>query len=476
MATNVNQVSVLNDLPLFTGNPRTEEKQFTPDIDARTFMRSLENYFLQHNIKSDQRKLQIFSSCIDKRRGDAKRLLSSYVGNGKPWQSIKKNFLRMYPCIENDQLQEASNKLTNVKIELDNMFMSITQLEEATRHVTEAYLKNEAINKGDFDYYTALPAKEGAIPPLECMLIPNTGSEGRTTRQPAQPSTSSADASTDEEQAEMQAAEATLETIIVPDRNSSTPHIILLKNLVQNCLMQIILANQTPHKLYNKLAKIGPREDGETFMGLAVEATEQYRAQTGRTIKKPSEQQIWAVRQEKQIIRNKTNGPMQNRQTQVYKQKNYNNNSTNYNSNNNNHNSNNNNYNNNNNRRNDNSMANVICHNCRNKGHLKKNCRICSYCRIYGHTSKDCTKRKSDNRGKFCTHCQIKDSHNLQECKKKLNYQKQNKNVRIIQEEQVECEQYADNADANNHWNEHNGSQYYDNRQHDDYNDTDESN
>ena len=67
----LNQLTILQDMPLFQRNPRPSEPRFVPDIDARTtFLRSVEIYFDQHNITFDEKKMQIVFSLIDKSRGD----------------------------------------------------------------------------------------------------------------------------------------------------------------------------------------------------------------------------------------------------------------------------------------------------------------------------------------------------------------------------------------------------------------------
>ena len=62
------QITVLQDIPKFTGNPKIGEPKFVPEIDARTFLRTLENHFSNEGITSDEKKLQIFFSLIDKKK------------------------------------------------------------------------------------------------------------------------------------------------------------------------------------------------------------------------------------------------------------------------------------------------------------------------------------------------------------------------------------------------------------------------
>ena len=62
MATSqTSQITVLNDLPSFAGHPHPGEAKFKSDVDVHTFLRTVENYFLQHGIASHERKI---ANCI----------------------------------------------------------------------------------------------------------------------------------------------------------------------------------------------------------------------------------------------------------------------------------------------------------------------------------------------------------------------------------------------------------------------------
>ena len=76
----LNQLTILQDMPLFQGNARKNEPRFKPEVDARTFLRSVEIYFEQHDITCDKKKMQVVFSLIDKKRGDAIKLLTCYAG------------------------------------------------------------------------------------------------------------------------------------------------------------------------------------------------------------------------------------------------------------------------------------------------------------------------------------------------------------------------------------------------------------
>ena len=58
MATSqTSQITVMNNLPLFAGHPQLGEAKFKSDVDVITFLRTVENYYLQHGITSDQRNM-----------------------------------------------------------------------------------------------------------------------------------------------------------------------------------------------------------------------------------------------------------------------------------------------------------------------------------------------------------------------------------------------------------------------------------
>ena len=82
MATSqTSQITDLNDLPSFAGHARRPgEAKFKSDVDVRTFIRIVENYFLQHGIISDERKMQIVYSVVYKKKGTALNIVNCYVG------------------------------------------------------------------------------------------------------------------------------------------------------------------------------------------------------------------------------------------------------------------------------------------------------------------------------------------------------------------------------------------------------------
>ena len=141
MATD--QITVLNGLPKFIGNPKPGEAPFKPDIDARTFLRSLENHFGNTNVTDDNKKIQIMFSLINKTKGDAIRCMSCYTDKTTlSFATLKTQFLCMYPSFNNKVFRPAAKPLLETNLTLNNMFCGITILKNASRAVAEAYVNN----------------------------------------------------------------------------------------------------------------------------------------------------------------------------------------------------------------------------------------------------------------------------------------------------------------------------------------------
>ena len=79
---------------------------------------------------------------------------------------------------------------------------------------------------------------------------------------------------------------------------------------------------------------------------------------------------------------------------------------------------------------------NQVCTNCDKRGHTRRECRICAYCKKSGHTARMCEARIKNAKGKYCTHCKLKDSHDTQECYRGGRTLNKNgpRNVRMLRE------------------------------------------
>ena len=92
MATSqTDQITVLNDLPSFAGHPPPPppgEAKFKSDVDVCT----MKNYFLQHGITSDERKMQIVYLLVDKKKRRALNIINCYVGKKYLLNDLRVNF------------------------------------------------------------------------------------------------------------------------------------------------------------------------------------------------------------------------------------------------------------------------------------------------------------------------------------------------------------------------------------------------
>ena len=325
------------ELPKFAGYTGDDYK-VKPDIDPKDFVRSMENHFQCNNITNDGQKVRLFYAQIDKKAGNARYLMANYVGRPIPWATVKEGFLKMYPTTGVD-LRRSATRYLAVEVTENDVFNQATKLEATSRALAEAYLTNRNITNGEYGD-TSVVSKQLT-------------------------------------------AEAT---------DSVPTHKIKLVNVLQNFLMHIA-ASQTNHKIYAKLAKIGPKEDSTTFMAEIVHETGQYHALRTRNpvIKTEKEEFVWKVSSNsgRQMFQgNSTRKP-------------------------------------------------GTCYNCGQEGHLKKFCTVCSFCKSRDHTAKACQKRIAWAKGKYCKNCKLKDSHDTSECRKRIYKRKGEGHVRMVHSGEV---------------------------------------
>ena len=152
----VSQLTILQDLPIFSSNPKINES-FTPDISPRVWVKPLENYFSKEGIKDDDKKLTILFSLNDTKKGDAIQLLQIYSERkGLTFDQFRTNFLGFYPSMQIEDIQAASKNLLELKLWNATTLCAITNLENATRAVVDAYLNNEALTNKEVNKETTL--------------------------------------------------------------------------------------------------------------------------------------------------------------------------------------------------------------------------------------------------------------------------------------------------------------------------------
>lgn len=236
MAANTQQITVLTDLPTFAGMPKGRE-DFVPSVDVRTFLRSLETHFRTHGIDSDQQKLHLLYSKIDKERGDALKFVTSYAGEDLiPFSEIKEEMLKYYPSFKTTELRHASESFLETDLTGKDVGCALIALENSAKAVAEAYLAQDPLTKGDLSRQTTVPP--ATAPTQGAPVVPRTASASA----PSSP-----------------AAGSPGTTGPTFPRASVTPSPLSLVRIIQNILMHLYLSTQIPHKIYDRyLAALGP--------------------------------------------------------------------------------------------------------------------------------------------------------------------------------------------------------------------------
>ena len=155
----------------------------------------------------------------------------------------------MYPQHKITDFTQAAKTLLGVKIDENYIFCSMTELQSATKAVTESYLRNEGLTKGKY------------------------GERSRVS-----PDTTAA-------------------TEVQSSGNGATNTGAKLFDIIQNLLMHIVLSSQANHKVYEKLSKMGTEKTSTRLMAEAVSAVERYKTLKGRNKKPNNEEFIWSTSQ-----------------------------------------------------------------------------------------------------------------------------------------------------------------------------------
>ena len=235
MAANTQSFTVLTDLPTFAGMPKGRE-DFIPSIDIRTFLRSLETYFVTHNVVTDQQKLHVLYSKIDKEKGDALKFVTSYAGDEViPFQEIKNELLKYYPSFRTTELRHAAESLLETDLTGKDVGCALIALENSAKAVAEAYLSHDPLTKGDFSRQTTISA-----------ALPTTQTTQAAPRAaPASAATSaSASASTSESSSPAGGSPATTGPAFPAVIN--VPPAIPLARVLQNLIMHVFMSTQIP--------------------------------------------------------------------------------------------------------------------------------------------------------------------------------------------------------------------------------------
>ena len=351
-----NNLTILNTLPVFAGNPRVGETPFRSDIDARTFLRSLDSYFACNNVDSDERKAQILFSMVDKKRGDALDFATGYAGKNVPWEAIKTEFLLNYPS-STYEIRQAAKALIAVTIDEKHPTQGSAKLERISQAVTEAYLSTTSITQGNIDMNTELFNKIA----------------GPTVRDDTPPDTADArDKEKTKDKERTQVAE-------VPGYKKSP---VTLADVIHNVLMHVMLAATVSHKVYDKLEKLGPTTSSTRFRAEVVNAAAKVRARQTTRAAEPIDECVWKTTDEVQQrpYRRPPTGDQQRKPLKCY---------------------------------NCNQEGHIkrdcsLCAYCKGQGHKVRDCakrikeakgKFCRYCKIHdSHNTTECLKKKAATR------------------------------------------------------------------------------
>ena len=217
-------------------------------------MRTVENCFIANGITSDERKIQIVYSLIDKKKGTSLSIVGCYVSRKVLFQRFKKEFLGYFLSLKVTEFKHATEALTNIKLSAENMTCDITNMKALSRATVETYLRNQALTKNKFDESSELPVFE------------------------------------DDENEE----------------NDEPPIIIL--DLLQNFLLHVLMASQLNPKIYEKVQNMGPDTPSTGLISDTVKAQEAYNQKKGNKTKIKSEV-IWKVDNKRPAVAKIPNPP-----------------------------------------------------------------------------------------------------------------------------------------------------------------------
>ena len=398
-------ITVVQNLPRFTGNKKPTDINYTPGTDVRTFFRTMENHFLQHGVTRDDQKVQIVSAHISKDCGDAISLMNCYAGRQISYNTLRTQFLKMYPCFATTNFKHSAKTILSDDINHPTLFQGMTRLEVQSRATIEAYLQQPDVAE-KISQTTKLAVRVHNVP---IAPPPPPAENGENLAHQGQP---------------------LVEQIIEGE---------LLYDVLQHFVMHLLMASQLNDKVFDKLNKCGPGTLSTDIMATVVhEDAKLCLLEKDKKIKtiparnEYNQDAIFQINNEPEHVlyttkERKVNGNMgQSGQSTAQIRPTINQN----------------NYKPNNGRK----EKTPYCFRCGSKVHWTKYCNVptyCTFCQINGHNTQVCRKRLEHVKGLYCQNCQLSESHSTENCNRPPVLAQQNKNnqVKHINEQPIDWEE-----------------------------------
>lgn len=249
------QLTILDGLPTFRGNPRPNEVDtFTPSVNVKTWFRALDNHFLQNDIYSDEAKLRILFAQVDKNSGDALELVSVFCGKNVTYEEVREDFLSIYPNFVRSEFRHAARSILKLDVHSPTLLLGMTSLETHSRALVEAYLNKPQMTELQLGH--------------DCRLDRViTDPYDRETRPTVWKTTSRLEEEADEHS-------RTPSPATPPRSREITTHTVMLSDVLQNLVLHLFTAAQFKDHIYDKLSTITPLTKSTKFMSMSVQLAE----------------------------------------------------------------------------------------------------------------------------------------------------------------------------------------------------------
>ena len=412
MAAAERNLIILGELPMFKGNPLQKEKHnFKPGCNVRTFLRYLDNYFLQHGIVDNASKLRVLYSRIHPESGDAGLLMAMYTdSHDLEYDQVQRELLCAYPNPELAEVQFTSRKLKALDISDPGFVIALSRLEGLTKVYVETLLTSDVANNLNLNMDTRIPSTRDGGPPEPPPAAPQAPAPGAPppgapgvppappappappVQQRAQPDGNPQNgggnpppAGNNDAPANVGAGGAVPRRQQQPEQNG-----LLVKRLLQNVLIKFLMETQLEEKAYKKIANIPLNVTSTHLVTRTVQVLERENMKKVRSTRRVVDPPVPEVLYQLNTNQQKPGNGYRRERAEGSRK----------------------------------------CYSCDNEGHIAANCpmkketrRFCKYCKKPNHTEKHCLIRIR-RKVPYCEGC-ARIGHALRDCRKsKQNQQK----------------------------------------------------